>query len=356
MSDITASNRSVNASDVGLIVQGSLIFLSAIVALLGYSIQAKLKKKERRHEIEEKHRDYLRKAELDLLRVKLRTFVGPATQLALSSWNSIWRNCFNGDSLGSMGAQELHGAGVPLVNLNSLAGGDRVHKYWNDTIEKGGMGFSFFPGIMKGTWNGIPSFVGQEIENEIRATPDSKLSRFYFRFCRRVVKRYCAPLRDMFLKHCQTLDVRQSAEEFKSDFPVLKNAGWMRNLLYIDMIEWVNCFEEIFLEWDAGNYDLLFPPEVCYPLQITRLMTNQLTALREKETKLGTAQHRVLADNVEEDRIKKMQTTSASKVEADNTKKLPPSEAANKKSKYIAAGGVTATAGATELNAVVSES
>ena len=56
MDDIAAQNRSTNASDVGLIVQGSLILLSAIVALLGYSVQAKLKKKERRVELEEQHR------------------------------------------------------------------------------------------------------------------------------------------------------------------------------------------------------------------------------------------------------------------------------------------------------------
>ena len=97
MSDISESNRSANASDVGLIVQGSLIFLSAIVAILGYSVQAHFKKKERRHEMEEKHRDYLRKTQLDSLRIKMRTFVGPATQLAMSAWNSMWRNCFSAE-------------------------------------------------------------------------------------------------------------------------------------------------------------------------------------------------------------------------------------------------------------------
>ena len=359
MADVAANNRSVNASDVGLIVQGSLILLSALVALLGYSVQAKLKKKERRLEIEEQHRDYLRKAELDLLRTKLRTFVGPATQLALSAWNSMWRSCFDAKSLGDMGAREVHGAGVPKVNLNSLAGGDRVHKYWNDPAEKGGMGFTFFPGMMKGTFNGIPSFVGPEVEKEIIAAPDSKLARFYFRFCRRVVKRYGAPLRDMLLQHCQTLDVRTSAAKFKEEFPVLKSAGWMRNFLYIDLIEWVNCFEEILLEWDAGNYDVIFPPDVCYPLQITRLMTNQLTALREKETELGTAQHKVLADNHEEDRIKKMQTQQNSKAssekDASGDSASSPSKEAKKKGKYVAAGAAGAI-GAAVLNSVVSES
>ena len=41
-----AANNSTNASDVGLIVQGTLIFLSAVVGVLGYVIQSRLSQKE----------------------------------------------------------------------------------------------------------------------------------------------------------------------------------------------------------------------------------------------------------------------------------------------------------------------
>jgi hypothetical protein len=329
MDDIAAQNRSTNASDVGLIVQGSLILLSAIVALLGYSVQAKLKKKERRVELEEQHRDYLRKAELDLLRTKLRTFVGPAAQLAMSGWNTMWRNCFATKMLRGMGACEAHqGSGLPAVSLNSLAGGDRIHNYWNDTADKGGMGFTFMPGMMKGEFNSLTSFVGPEIEAEIRSDPNSKLSKHYFRFCRRIIKRYFIELRDLIKKYCQTLDVRQSASEFKKDYPVLAGAGWLRNLLYVDFIEWVNSFEEILELWDAGEYDILFPEEVDYPLQIVRCFTNQLTELRNKETELGTAQHKVMGQSNEDDRITNMlkksikSSASSTSIEATNEKKV----------------------------------
>ena len=40
------ANNSTNASDVGLIVQGTLIFLSAVVGVLGYVIQSRLSQKE----------------------------------------------------------------------------------------------------------------------------------------------------------------------------------------------------------------------------------------------------------------------------------------------------------------------
>ena len=314
MSDdaLASANRTTNASDVGLIVQGTLILLSALVAVGGYFIQGRLRKKERRVESEEKHKDYLRKAELDLLREKLKTFVGPATGLVMSVWNTMWRNCFSEAMLKGMGAHERHGAGVPRQNLNSLAGGDRISRHWNGPVEEGHMGFTFFPGMMKGTFNGVTSLVGKEVEAEIRADPSSELSRHYFRVCRRMVERYAVPLRALIAAHSQTLDMRLSAAEFKEQFPVLAGAGWLRNLLYLDFIEWTTSFEEILAAWDGNDYTLLWPPEGDFPLQLTRSLTDQLTEIREKETALGTATHKVLAENHEEDRIKTMaKNTSA---------------------------------------------
>ena len=43
----STGSTSANASDVGLIVQGTLIFLSAIAAIVGYYVQGRLKSKER---------------------------------------------------------------------------------------------------------------------------------------------------------------------------------------------------------------------------------------------------------------------------------------------------------------------
>ena len=321
MDDLATANRVTNASDVGLIVQGSLILLSAIVALLGYSIQAKLKKKERRAELEEQHLDYLRKAELDLLRTKLRTFVGPATQLGMGGWNTIWRNWASENMIRGMGACEAHaGSGLPKESLNSLAGGDRVFKHWSDPPEQGGMGFTFMPGMVKGAFNGVTSFVGVAVESEIRTDPTAALAKHYFRMCRRVL-RYYVPLRELCLQHSQTLDVRQSAAEFRETFPVLDGAAWLRNLLYIDLIEWVYSFEEIIKRWDGGDYALLFPSEVDFPAQLVRFLTNQLTELREQETALGTAKHKVVAESQEHARIEKMEAKSKSTKSTKSPKK-----------------------------------
>ena len=313
MDDVASMNRTANADSLALIVQGTLIFLSAVVAVVGYFIQGQLRKKERRLQSEVEHKDYLRRATLDLLREKLKTFVGPGTMLAMNIWNTMWRNSFSSAMLAGMGAKEDHGAGVPRKNLNILAGGDRVSKYWNDAVEHGGMAFSFFPGMMKGTFNGVTSLVGPTVEAEIRADPNSELSKHYFRVCRRIVKQYALPLRDLLYKYAQTLDMRPSADEFKEAFPVLKGSGWLRNSLYLDFIEWTNEFEEIILAWETGDYNVLFPTEVDYPLQITRYLTNQLTEIREQETSLGTAVHKVLEAESEDDRIKTMEERHGSK-------------------------------------------
>ena len=48
MDDVASMNRTANADSLALIVQGTLIFLSAVVAVVGYFIQGQLRKKERR--------------------------------------------------------------------------------------------------------------------------------------------------------------------------------------------------------------------------------------------------------------------------------------------------------------------
>lgn len=348
MSDLSGANRAANASDVGLIVQGTLILLSALVAVGGYFIQGRLRKKERRHESEEAHKEFLRRGELDLLREKLKTFVGPATGLAMSVWNTMWRNCFSNEMLASMGAPEAHGAGVPRVNLNSLAGGDRVCKHWTGSVEEGCMQLTFFPGIMKGEFNGVTSLVGKEVEAEIRANPDSELAQHYFKICRRMVKKHAVPLRALICAHSQTLDMRPSVANFKEKFPVLAGAGFLRNLLYLDFIEWTTSFEEIIDAWDHDrDYTVLWPVEVDYPLQITRFFTNQLTEIREKETALGAAKHQVLASSTEENRIKEMEKkTNTQGVSSVNEEGSTPSSGTKHGKKYVVASAAAAAGSA----------
>lgn len=297
------STRSANASDVGLIVQGALILLSALVAVAGYFVQGRIRKKERKRESEQRHLDYLRQGELELLRTKLREFVGPAAHLGMCAWNVMWKQCFSTAMTTAMGAQEEQKR--PIRTLNSLAGGDRVHKFWNTPGKEGGLGFTF-PKMMQGKFNAITSLVGPTVEQEIRDAPDSKLAKHYFQVCRRLVRKYCAPLRDLVVTHAQTLDARPSAEKFKDQYPVLKGAGWLRNYCYMEFVEWAHEFEEILDQWDGGCYESLWPTATDFPMQIVNYLTNQLTHIRETETKLGAARHQVMNDADDQKRVLEM--------------------------------------------------
>ena len=82
--------------------------------------------------------------------------------------------------------------------------------------------------------------------------------------------------------------MRLSAEEFKKNYPVLAGAGWLRNLIYLDFIEWTTNFEEILIRGTAATSSFLWLAEVDFPLQLVRCMTDQLTEIREKEIRLGT--------------------------------------------------------------------
>ena len=79
------ATTSAQASDVGLIVQGTLIFLSAVVGVLGYILQSNMRAKERIKENDEIRKRKNLDLRLQNLRDKLSTFVGPASVAALAS-------------------------------------------------------------------------------------------------------------------------------------------------------------------------------------------------------------------------------------------------------------------------------
>ena len=63
-SNIVNNSSSRNASDVGLIVQGVLIFLSAVVGVLGYVIQSRLGRAQKQREEELERKEHGRQLKL----------------------------------------------------------------------------------------------------------------------------------------------------------------------------------------------------------------------------------------------------------------------------------------------------
>ena len=67
---VPASNGS-NASDLGLIVQGVLIFLSAIVGVIGYVVQSKLSQRAKTREEELARKEHGRQLKLQRVRQQM---------------------------------------------------------------------------------------------------------------------------------------------------------------------------------------------------------------------------------------------------------------------------------------------
>ncbi len=312
------------------LVQGILIFLSAVVGVVGYIVQSKLKGKERERESQIEHEQHLRKQRLVRVRLQITGFVGPATMLGMGLWNEVWMNVMGDDAINKFGF-------APRNNLNKLSNG-RVEKYWNEVLK-----FKFVPDYIKGRFNHLPSFVGGELEDEIRASPKSKFATRYRAVCRRIVEQYAVPLRDLIMKEAQSLTAFPTPDIFKEDFPCVAKSGWLRNVFYIDLIGWTTEFAQILREWETDDFTMLFPETHQFPFQILRYLTKQLSELRELETELGSGHHKMESG---EERISKQGEAESKN---DNT-----SEA--KSSKKYVAGAAVGAAGATVLASVVSES
>ena len=78
------NSASDESNSTALIIQGTLIFLSAVVAIGGYYVQGRLKSKERHREVQIARMEELHRGRLKVVRDKMTRFVGPAHFLALT--------------------------------------------------------------------------------------------------------------------------------------------------------------------------------------------------------------------------------------------------------------------------------
>ena len=78
-----------NASDVGLIVQGTLILLSSLVAVSGYFVQAKMRSRARERERATESQTKLNDLKLERVREKASVFIGPAAQMAMTACRCV---------------------------------------------------------------------------------------------------------------------------------------------------------------------------------------------------------------------------------------------------------------------------
>ena len=265
MSSDVSATRSSNASDIGLIVQGVLIFLSAVVGVLGYMVQSKMKAKTMQHEQELTHLAHLKQLKLSRVREQLGTFLGPASMHTMQIWHQYW--ILRSES------------GI----LNKMSNGE-LQNYWDNDMK-----FSFRT-FIKAEINELYSWIGPKLEEKCRLEPDSEFAKSYRMFMKRLIKNNAVPLNKLMKNYGAHLQHWPTSEEFKKRYVCSAKSGWGRNLFFLQFSNWTDEFIDIIDNmWTKNDYSLMFPLFAPYPCQITPYLINMITKMREMEVKLGTS-------------------------------------------------------------------
>jgi hypothetical protein len=249
------SNVGANASDVGLIIQGTLIFLSACVAVVGYIIQSKLQavahEKELRLARVEKHKEI----KLKQLRESLTNVIGPM------------------QALSQAGQGICHDFGLSVSENH-----DSVMTYWFATHGGQEKAMQFIAG-QSGMFSSEP-FLLAPILDAIKKNPESMLAKDYRSTMKRAVLQCFKPLASLLLQHMNSLNV-PTREKFIEMFPALKGDPQLRKILIVTMIAWSSAMEELLEQWDLGNYSQLFPRHAQYPNALDFYLISMLDAVKD---------------------------------------------------------------------------
>ena len=261
MSTIGAGTESNSASDIGLIVQGTLILLSAIVAVCGYYVQGRLKSKERQREISDQRREAALQVRLETLRQKISIFVGPCVQHCLNIQTNFgyltdW-------------AKERYPTEHKLHMDEMEAKGFTGKRHW------------------QGHWNKKYTIVGKGIEQIVKDEPNSELGRNYRRSMRCTVEKYAVPLADLINQHGQYLQHWGDKEAWKKKFPGSASNGLARNLFPTQMVRWTHEYLEILKAWDEKDFTDVFPVINPFPGNCIMQFTAMISDLREMENEAG---------------------------------------------------------------------
>ena len=208
------ANNSTNASDVGLIVQGTLIFLSAVVGVLGYVIQSRLSQKEAARQLLIQQKEHGRQLKLKRVRQQIEIFVGPALAYIDAYGRLFARSImhyFNPEFNFSQMSEEV--MGFPMTNWST-------------------MDVCYCQGWM----------LTKENEKIVLNDPEGEMAKRYRDITRVIIYKYLEPLSKLIMEHGNAQQFRPSMADFKKQFPGLANANRPRHLVLYDMKIWTDEF------------------------------------------------------------------------------------------------------------------
>eukprot|EP00946_MAST-07B_sp_MAST-7B-sp1_P001396 g1396.t1 len=249
-------------------------------------VRGKIRARDAARQNQADHLAHLRKARLVRVREQIQSFVGPAFNFAMAAQMAIVKEICDPDLV-----ERLSGF-RPRKSMWTVSDG-AVAKYNRDHPKEA---FTFKTYVSMDC-NHIHSLVGEEYEDVLRQQPDSPAAKYYRRWLRRITIENWNPLHDLIMKHSQALDERPGPDEFKEKFGKAVKSPLLRNSLYLHTLLFIEEMRDVLRDWDAGDYSRMFPESHPLPVQMFRYFVSQITALRDKETEMGAAEHALVRDD-----------------------------------------------------------
>ncbi len=293
------STVGANASDHGLIIQGTLILLSAIVGVLGYIIQSRLKRAaearlherasaQARFEQQLKRDDHLRAARLQHLYRIREEILSP--MIALND---------SGAFLWAQWVQHTLMAPPDYSRNAILVVKDEPNPAPSVLAAFGHVCPNFHVRFMKGDYYGQWMLVPDDVAAGMKANPTGRLAVSYRRTIRLMVSQYYAPLSAILTSKMNVLDLPDS-DEFKRTYHCYaSDLIWLRKHIFLQMVAWTAEMRDIISEeWDKGEVGQLHTRFSPYPMVFGRYLSGYLTRMKLEisELEMGLVAHNVFDD------------------------------------------------------------
>lgn len=295
------------------ILQGVLIALSAVVAVIGYYVKSNLDRRAHLKEVELQHKSKL-----------LKEVVGPAQSL---SYGALWaRVNFIQYVLYPGVFSPIHSNTTPS-ELWFFGAGDNGKKC-KDLVHN----FTCPDAIQLWT------FAGKAKEAEMKQDPTGELATQYRSFMRRIVKKYYRPLSDLLSYHMNILPLPDK-ELFKKDYPGASQSVGLRKNFFIQCVNWTDEMESIIEEeWDKGDFQNFYPLTSPFPYKLCQYLAGMLTRLKDEITALT------------ENAIENKSNDADNKVTTMNQGGEDAGQAKSKQKRYVIAGAAVGSSIATVVN------
>ena len=274
---------------MGLIIQGSLIFLSAVVGVIGYLVQSKLRLKEEEKRLERDRKEKINLIKLNRVKEQLENYVAPVNS-HLCTFMELYYGMFAPKQLSSEDIVRCTGnerEGNYGLSMDDMTDGGITKYYKSLNIHQLNAENDNYNIVFK--YNLIPSFVGQEIEERIRKNPKSKIGKYYINNCKLMIlnsgKKCAKIIENNAMVHLTLMDINTFAKKYE----IIKRARLKRVTILYQFVHFIEEFEYIINNyWANDDYTILFPENKKFPTLIGIYATELLTILMRKEAELGT--------------------------------------------------------------------